>query len=179
MVSLAGTVATSVFAQPWQAADRREEEERSTDAAQTSAGERQDAGWDARYPVEIRRHVYRDLGRAERYHEDILRRARWERERRPMWQRDRDGWREGRARRAHDHRLAIARIWGDYLATERMRGELAMHGHRMARLDRIVDLAQRAGSRDLAVQARRVGAKEIARHVRAMDTIRIETEAVL
>jgi hypothetical protein len=82
-------------------------------------------------------------------------------------------WRAGRLERAAEERHAIAYAWGDLVTRPEAHAELVLHAERMARLNRILDVAEDEGNEALAGHCRAVIAREIARNARVMQDLRI------
>ncbi|HTQ04554.1 MAG TPA: hypothetical protein VMI54_11890 [Polyangiaceae bacterium] len=81
-------------------------------------------------------------------------------------------WKADRARRADEWRNDMASQWGNTLDMPEARTELSTHSDRMARLNRILDIAQDKKDNALAAHARLVIQKEIARDARVMAAFR-------
>jgi hypothetical protein len=88
--------------------------------------------------------------------------------------RDARAWEAGRAARELEHRRELESVWGRALLTRpECRAELELHADRMARLNRIIDLAEDQHDPTLLAHARVVLDREIARDARVMGDIRM------
>jgi hypothetical protein len=82
-------------------------------------------------------------------------------------------WNDGRPQRATQHRSEIANTWGNTVTNQDAQAELKLHADRMARLDRIVDIANQKGDTALAARAQTDIQTEINRDAQVMQAIRI------
>jgi hypothetical protein len=83
-------------------------------------------------------------------------------------------WEAGRAAREEEHRRQLEGVWGaPFLARPECRGELELHADRVARIDRIIDIAEDTHNAALLAHAQRVLARETARHTRVMYDLRV------
>jgi hypothetical protein len=80
-------------------------------------------------------------------------------------------WNDGRPQRATHHRSEIANTWGNAVANQDAQNELKLHADRMARLDRIVDIANQKGDTALAARAETDIQTEINRDAQVMQAI--------
>lgn len=93
-----------------------------------------------------------------------------EKERRDKIRNEAD-WEASREARAAAHRREIAERWAAIATREEARAELQAHAERMARLNRILDIAIEARDEALGAHCRRVIQREIVRNARAMARI--------
>ena len=75
--------------------------------------------------------------------------------------------------RAEEHRRAMAAMYGDWIHRPECRAELEMDADRLARINRIIDIAEEQHNAALLARARAVYGREIARHARAMGELRV------
>ena len=87
-------------------------------------------------------------------------------------QKDAKAWVDGRAQRAKQHREALAELWGDVSGTIDGQARLRMHANRMARLNRLLDLAEQKADAKLVARVRTDIKKELARHALVMQAVR-------
>jgi hypothetical protein len=93
--------------------------------------------------------------------------------RRAAARRDEHAWEAQREQRLWEHRRQLEQVWGPaFLTRPECKAELELHAERIARLNRIIDLAEEQHVAALAEHARRVLAREIARDARAMAELR-------
>jgi hypothetical protein len=83
-------------------------------------------------------------------------------------------WNDGRPQRASQHRSEIATTWGTAVNSPEAQAELKTHADRMARLDRILDIANQKGDTTLATRAQTDIQTEVDRDARVMQAIRIK-----
>ncbi|HEY4103440.1 MAG TPA: hypothetical protein VGM44_06095 [Polyangiaceae bacterium] len=81
-------------------------------------------------------------------------------------------WNEGRNARAIARRDEIAKTWGNAVSSTEAQAELRTHADRMARLDRILDIANQKADNALAARCRADIQFEIDRDLHAMQVIR-------
>jgi hypothetical protein len=81
---------------------------------------------------------------------------------------DQQKWKAEREQRADAWRNDMASTWGNTLDMPEARSELSLHADRMARLNRIIDVAQDKKDSALMAHARQVIQREIARDARVM-----------
>lgn len=81
-------------------------------------------------------------------------------------------WKADRTKRAEEWRSDMANQWGTTLDMPEARTELNTHSDRMARLNRILDIAQDKKDAALTAHAKQVIQKEIARDSRVMQELR-------
>jgi len=82
-------------------------------------------------------------------------------------------WDGDRDKRAEEHRKALATVWGDWIHRPECRAELELNADHLARINRIIDLEEDAHNAALIARARAVQAREIARHARVMQDLRV------
>jgi len=87
---------------------------------------------------------------------------------------DPKAWEANRAQRASVHRQQLATLWGSVVDRIDGQARLRLHADRMARLNRMLDLAEQKGERPLSATIRADIAAELARHVRAMQQLKAE-----
>jgi hypothetical protein len=93
--------------------------------------------------------------------------------RRAEERRDVRSWEARRAEREMENRRALAEVWGaNFLGRPECRAELELHAERIARLHRIMDLAEEQHATALLDHARVVLNHEIARNARIMAELR-------
>jgi hypothetical protein len=82
-------------------------------------------------------------------------------------------WNDGRLKRALDHRKETTDTWGVSVVNRAdARAELSTHADRMARLNRVLDIAEDKGDPAMAARAKNLIGLEIARNSRAMQEIK-------
>jgi hypothetical protein len=82
-------------------------------------------------------------------------------------------WDADRDKRADEHRKALETVWGDWIHRPECRAELELNADHLARVNRIIDLAEDAHNAALLARARAVRDREIARHARIMQELRV------
>jgi len=83
--------------------------------------------------------------------------------------RDARAWEAARAAREMEHRRELAGVWGaNFLGRPECRAELELHADRVARINRIIDIAEDQHATLLLEHARAVLNREIARNARIM-----------
>jgi hypothetical protein len=83
-------------------------------------------------------------------------------------------WEAGRAAREMEYRRDLTGVWGyPFLSRPECRAELEIHAERLARLNRIIDLAEDQHSEALLEHARAVRNREIARDARVLGDLRV------
>ena len=87
---------------------------------------------------------------------------------------DPKAWEEHRAQRATAHRQQLATLWGSVVGTIDGQARLRMHAERMARLNRMLDLAEQKHDSSLIATINADIASELARHVQAMQKLKVE-----
>src|SRR6516164_11668335 len=90
----------------------------------------------AAHDAEIRKET------AEQVRARMQQREDQERAKRETDRKDEQKWKAERAKRADDWRNDMAQQWGNTLDRPEARSELSLHSDRMARLNRILDIAQ-------------------------------------
>ncbi|HEX3774724.1 MAG TPA: hypothetical protein VHV51_09690 [Polyangiaceae bacterium] len=85
---------------------------------------------------------------------------------------DAKAWNEGRNARAIARRDEIAKTWGNAVSSTEAQAELRTHADRMARLDRILDIANQKADNALAARCRADIQFEIDRDLHAMEELR-------
>jgi hypothetical protein len=86
---------------------------------------------------------------------------------------DAKAWNDGRAQRALQHRNELASTWGGVVNNPEAQAELKTHADRMARLNRILDIANQKGDTALAARAQTDIQTEVDRDARILQAIRI------
>jgi hypothetical protein len=81
-------------------------------------------------------------------------------------------WNDGRPKRALTHRGEIATTWGNLVTRPEAQAELKTHADRMARLNRILDIANQKGDATLADRCQRDIQNEINHDARILQGIR-------
>jgi hypothetical protein len=94
-----------------------------------------------------------------------------ERAKRETERKDEQKWKADRSKRADDWRNDMASQWGNTLDQPEARSELNLHSDRMARLNRILDIAQDKKDTTLATHAKQVIQREVARDARVMQSL--------
>ena len=87
---------------------------------------------------------------------------------------DQKAWEASRNQRAVQRRNEIASTWGNSVSNADAQAELKAHADRMARLDRILDIANQKGDSALASRCQTDIQKEIDRDARIMQAIRVK-----
>jgi len=83
-------------------------------------------------------------------------------------------WESGRAAREEEHRRDLEAVWGaPFLLRPECRAELELHADRVARINRIIDIAEDTHNAALLAHAQRVLAREFARNARVMADLRV------
>jgi hypothetical protein len=82
-------------------------------------------------------------------------------------------WNESRVKRAADHRNEIASTWGNLVSNPQALAELKTHADRMARLNRILDIANQKADNALASRCQGDIQREVDRDAREMQEIRM------
>lgn len=90
---------------------------------------------------------------------------------------DPKSWEDGRPGRAAEHRSEIASTWGNAVAAPEAQAELKKHAERMAKLNRILDLANEKGDTALAARVQAVIQTEVDRDAQFMETIQAKAGA--
>jgi len=90
---------------------------------------------------------------------------------------DPKSWDDGRPGRALEHRSEIASTWGNAVAVPEAQAELKKHAERMAKLNRILDLANEKGDTALAARVQAVIQTEVDRDAKVMQTIQAKAGA--
>jgi hypothetical protein len=83
-------------------------------------------------------------------------------------QQDPKAWAEGRSARAKAHQEEIARLWGSVVGTIDAQAHLRLHAERMARLNRLLDLAEVQSNKSLVARVRADITRELVRHAQSM-----------
>ncbi|HTA91013.1 MAG TPA: hypothetical protein VK745_15595 [Polyangiaceae bacterium] len=107
----------------------------------------------------------------------LLRRQEEEHARRQAERRDERAWDARREQRALDARNELLSTWGPALDRGEARSELSIHADRMARLNRILDVAEDRADAALIARTQAVIQREIARDARVLHRIRASMEA--
>jgi hypothetical protein len=84
---------------------------------------------------------------------------------------DAQSWAEQRAARASEHRRRIAELWGSVVGIIDAQASLRMNADRMARLNRMLDLAEAKGDAALVARLQVDVTRELTRHARAMQRV--------
>jgi hypothetical protein len=84
---------------------------------------------------------------------------------------DPDAWEANRPQRASAHRAQLAAFWGSIVGTLDGQARLRMHAERMARLNRILDLAQLKQDPALVARVQADIKRELMRHVQVMQAL--------
>lgn len=88
---------------------------------------------------------------------------------RAQQRKDTHAWETGRAAREQEHQRQLQGVWGPALLSRpECQAELATHADRVARINRIIDIAEDQHNTTLLAHAKTVLNKEIARNARAM-----------
>jgi hypothetical protein len=88
--------------------------------------------------------------------------------------RDQKAWEAARERREAERRRELEVIWGqEFLRRPECRAEMELDAERVARLDRIIDIAEDTHNAALLARARAVLAREVRRHARVMAELRL------
>lgn len=146
---------------------------------------RKDARDDHKDPPEARRgtveappaHVDPRQGSAVDPRERFLQLQNQERERRKDARKDAAAWAAGRQQRAAADRKEIAATWGAVANNAEAKAELAAHADRMARLNRVLDLAEDRNEPTVAARAKTLIEREITRNARVMQAIKAKAGA--
>ena len=85
---------------------------------------------------------------------------------------DAKSWNDGRSLRAETHRRDVAQALGNLANTAEAKAELATHADRMARLNRILDLAEDQGNNAVVSRANELVRRELERNARAIAAIK-------
>ncbi len=96
--------------------------------------------------------------------------------RRQAERKDERAWDAKREQRALIARNELQSTWGPALDRPEARAELALHADRIARLNRILDVAEDKGDGALIARAKGVIQREIARDARVLHAIRARLE---
>jgi len=84
---------------------------------------------------------------------------------------DPKAWEDQRAQRARAHRAQLAALWGNIVDSIDGQARLRMHAERMARLNRMLDLAELKRDSALVKRIQSDIQRELARHVQAMQQL--------
>lgn len=85
---------------------------------------------------------------------------------------DPKGWAEQRGQRATQRRAEIGQIWGTLVDGPDAQARLRIHADRMARLNRMLDLAEQKADRELVERVRKDIQKELLAHAENMQILR-------
>jgi hypothetical protein len=85
---------------------------------------------------------------------------------------DPKAWSADRVARAARRRQEIAQVWGNVVGTIDGQAHLRIHAERMARLNRMLDLAEEKNDGPLSARVRADIKRELIRHARAMQATR-------
>lgn len=86
---------------------------------------------------------------------------------------DPKGWDDNRAQRASAHRARLAALWGNVVGTIDGQAHLRIHADRMARLNRMLDLAELKNDSRLVARIRLDISRELARDMQAMRQLQV------
>ena len=81
-------------------------------------------------------------------------------------------WRDGRKDRAAESRREVAKTWGGVWSTPAGKAELTLHADRMAKLNRILDVANDKGDTALATRTQAVIDREIRRDANVLQDLK-------
>ena len=87
---------------------------------------------------------------------------------------DPKAWEANRGQRASAHRQQLATLWGSVVGTVDGQARLRLHADRMARLNRMLDLAEQKNQKLLITMINSDIAGELAHHVQAMQKVKAE-----
>ncbi len=90
---------------------------------------------------------------------------------------DPKAWAASRAQRAAQHRLEILQVWGNVVNSIDGQANLRIHAQRMARLNRMLDLAEHAADQALSARIRADIQRELVRHAKSMETTLVASGA--
>ncbi len=116
-------------------------------------------------------------GAASEARERFIQLQNQERERRKDARKDAAAWAAGRQRRAAEDRKEITATWGSLSTNAEAKAELTAHAERMARLNRVLDLAEDRSEPTVAARAKTLIEREITRHTNAMAAIKVKVGA--
>ncbi len=85
---------------------------------------------------------------------------------------DPKAWAEDRGQRATHRRVEIGKLWGALVDGPDAQARLRIHADRMARLNRMLDLAEQAADTTLIQRVQKDVQKEIVAHAQDMQTLR-------
>lgn len=148
--------------------DKRHEEEHKRDELKKADDHKAD---DKRWDVQHRVRTADEHKAAAAQWQDKARTARKDAVRDPK------AWKDGRDKRADEHRKAVADAVGAALATPEAQAELKLHADRMARLNRILDVAEQKSDAALTTRAKALIDKEIARDAAVLHDIQVKAGA--
>ena len=97
-----------------------------------------------------------------------------ERVKREAERKDDAKWKADREKRAEDWRAETAKEYGNTLDLPAARTELNLHNDRMARLNRVLDIAEDKKDTTLASHCKQVMQKEVARDSRVMAALKAQ-----
>lgn len=107
----------------------------------------------------------------------FIEREQRERERRREARKDIKAWEAGRQQRAIEARRDITATWGGLTSNAEAKAELAIHADRMARLNRVIDLATDRNEPTVVTRANTLVQREIARDSRVMLALKVKLGA--
>ncbi len=110
-----------------------------------------------------------------RYEEHLRQAQDAARARRKDIRKDIRAWNDGRSLRAETHRRDLAQTYANLVNIPEARSELATHADRMARLNRILDLAEEKAETTIVNRANELIRRENARSARVIAAIRART----
>jgi hypothetical protein len=82
-------------------------------------------------------------------------------------------WAASRQQRALEERREYAATWGDLALRPDVHAEMVLHAERLARLNRILDIAEDTGNGALAAHCHAVIDREVGRNARVMSEYRM------
>jgi hypothetical protein len=85
---------------------------------------------------------------------------------------DPKAWEEGRAQRAALDRAELGKLWGNLVDSPDAQARLRMHADHMARLNRMLDLAQPSSDAALTQRIQTAIERELVQHAQNMQTLR-------
>ncbi|HYQ43923.1 MAG TPA: hypothetical protein VER11_18205 [Polyangiaceae bacterium] len=84
---------------------------------------------------------------------------------------DAKSWEENRSQRASAHRAQLAALWGAVVGTIDGQARLRLHAERMARLNRMLDLAEQKNDAAFVKRIRVDVERELTHHVQVMSQL--------
>lgn len=111
------------------------------------------------------------VGRSDRHAEHFRTQQATDRRRRVLAMKDAKAWNDARPGRAQARRSDIVQTWGNVANSPQAKVELSTHADRMARLNRILDLAEQKGDTAMIARTNDMISKEIARNASVMSDL--------